>query len=661
MAAKKHSQNNLSAKLVKKKHEKSENTSSKAFFSIEGINSWFLIIPLSAVFLGILIFNAIDYLPFIEDDALISLRYAMRLLEGEGLTWTDGERVEGYSNLLWVLAVAFVSFFGSEPIDSARILGFTLMSGSLTAIIYYFLRKVSYSNLIAAIVGGLLFTFSGSFAVWVVGGLEQPLLAFLLAWGLVTYLISMENEVLKIRDYFIPGLFFGLIVITRPDGIIFPSVLIFVYVASKKFKRIDLMKSLKFFSFPLGFYVLQLIFRLSYYGEWVPNTALVKVTLSSSHILHGLEYVFDGIINLFPLFLLLAISIILLIKQKKFFPEAAMLLFTIIVWIIYIILVGGDIFPGRRHFVPVILISIYIISLAISNHKRIKDSIMFSPLLLVLPFVAAYAYMQYNDKENIKAKEEKWEYEGKAIGLLLKKAFFQEKPLVAVTSAGCIPYWSELPSLDMLGLNDYYLPRNPPENFGKEWIAHELGSADYVMKRKPDIVIFNMANSGKSANLSAEISLYNHPDFKKKYGGMMVFCTEPHKTDIMVFFRKDSKKIGIRRYGDTLFIPGYLIGNNPEKTISMLDNQGNLACLVNKENPAYLYNLPVEAGRWQLEVLTDNPSVFVAVRDGETEIGRGNASIIFNYYDGIGMNFGIWGTGKEPEMIRGVRMIKQNH
>ena len=39
--------------------------------------------------------HACRYMPFICDDALISLRYAKRLLEGQGLTWNPGERVEG--------------------------------------------------------------------------------------------------------------------------------------------------------------------------------------------------------------------------------------------------------------------------------------------------------------------------------------------------------------------------------------------------------------------------------------------------------------------------------------------------------------------------------------------------------------------------------------
>ncbi|MGB5702608.1 MAG: hypothetical protein WBM48_07315, partial [Polyangiales bacterium] len=47
--------------------------------------------------------HARSYPPLTFDDAFISLRYAQRLLEGHGLTWTDGPPVEGYSNLLWVL------------------------------------------------------------------------------------------------------------------------------------------------------------------------------------------------------------------------------------------------------------------------------------------------------------------------------------------------------------------------------------------------------------------------------------------------------------------------------------------------------------------------------------------------------------------------------
>ena len=43
---------------------------------------------------------------FLCDDAFISFRYARNLLEGHGLVFNPGERVEGYTNLLWVLELA---------------------------------------------------------------------------------------------------------------------------------------------------------------------------------------------------------------------------------------------------------------------------------------------------------------------------------------------------------------------------------------------------------------------------------------------------------------------------------------------------------------------------------------------------------------------------
>ena len=43
---------------------------------------------------------------FVQDDAYISFRYADNLVHGLGLVWNPGERVEGYTNFLWVLIIA---------------------------------------------------------------------------------------------------------------------------------------------------------------------------------------------------------------------------------------------------------------------------------------------------------------------------------------------------------------------------------------------------------------------------------------------------------------------------------------------------------------------------------------------------------------------------
>ena len=43
---------------------------------------------------------------FLTDDAFISFRYTRNLIEGHGLVFNPGERVEGYTNFLWILELA---------------------------------------------------------------------------------------------------------------------------------------------------------------------------------------------------------------------------------------------------------------------------------------------------------------------------------------------------------------------------------------------------------------------------------------------------------------------------------------------------------------------------------------------------------------------------
>ena len=73
---------------------------------------------------------------FMSDDAFISLRYAERFLQGHGLTWNDGERVEGYTNLLWILGVSLFGRLGLDLITAARVLGFLGTAGPIAAVVW---------------------------------------------------------------------------------------------------------------------------------------------------------------------------------------------------------------------------------------------------------------------------------------------------------------------------------------------------------------------------------------------------------------------------------------------------------------------------------------------------------------------------------------------
>src|SRR5262249_10141180 len=82
--------------------------------------------------LAVLAVNAAHYRAFF-DDAFVSLRYVDRFVHGQGLTWTDGERVEGYSNLSWILLLSVPGALGFDLVASARVLGMLASMGVVAA------------------------------------------------------------------------------------------------------------------------------------------------------------------------------------------------------------------------------------------------------------------------------------------------------------------------------------------------------------------------------------------------------------------------------------------------------------------------------------------------------------------------------------------------
>ena len=91
-----------------------------------------LLIPLL-----VLLAYTFHYLPFVADDALISLRYTHRLLGGEGLTWTEGAPVEGYSNLLWILLCSLPGLLGMDLVHGMWLLGIVCMAVPLKLIAWH--------------------------------------------------------------------------------------------------------------------------------------------------------------------------------------------------------------------------------------------------------------------------------------------------------------------------------------------------------------------------------------------------------------------------------------------------------------------------------------------------------------------------------------------
>lgn len=500
------------------------------------------------------------YYPFLSDDSLISLRYAQRFIEGKGLNWTDGKPVEGYSNLLWILGISALGKMGVGLILSARILGFVCSIGTIGVILNYFRKQNIRKEYVFFAV--LLLVTTPCFTVWAIGGLEQPLYILLLTLVIVEVLHTINTKNLK-RVYHL-SLWLGLLALTRPDGFLFTILAAGFLLFINRNNTSSLLKLvLSVVCIPSLFVLAQLAFRYSYYGELVPNTALVKVKISLHHILRGGFYSVKAFLGT-ALFSGLGVYFLYILSIKKQNLSGLYLLLNVAVWTLYITLVGGDIFPAFRHYYVILIFFVFAIILGLHT---VQPSHVYSKKILsicIVIFVASI-WLQTIFPDNRNVKEEKWEFRGMHLGEKLKN-IFPSNTLIAVTASGCIPYSSELPAIDMLGLNDYYTPRHPPANFGTGALAHELGDARYILKRNPDIIIFN---TGGILNFNIGEQLKVNKNFNDNF--IKILATEGDSKYIL-FFNKYGKNAGIKESSNELKIPGYLLQNKKD-TVSVFTDR----------------------------------------------------------------------------------------
>ena len=118
------------------------------------------------------------------DDAYISLRYAERLVAGDGLTYNDGQPVEGFSNPSWVALQALLVAIGFHGVVATKLLA--LASHLLLLVgVHRLGRDVLGLSGPSAAAAVALTAASSYVASWSILGLETPLYLALLVWLLV--------------------------------------------------------------------------------------------------------------------------------------------------------------------------------------------------------------------------------------------------------------------------------------------------------------------------------------------------------------------------------------------------------------------------------------------------------------------------------------------
>ncbi len=228
--------------------------------------------------LAVLFAHALVY-RFLCDDAFISFRYAHNLASGHGLVFNPGhERVEGYTNFLWVIVLAAFDVVRARPEHVAPVLSLLL-----TVVLWGLVARASSwipagSWRVAFVLPAAWLALTRSVAVWSTSGLETRLFEVLVVAGVVRLVADVDAASRGERRAPVAAFLFALATMTRPDGLLIGGSALVAAAAALAVRRSlrirDVIASALAFGGPIGAH---LLFRHAYYGEWVPNTYFAKV------------------------------------------------------------------------------------------------------------------------------------------------------------------------------------------------------------------------------------------------------------------------------------------------------------------------------------------------------------------------------------------------
>ena len=468
----------------------SHSLQNKGLKSALSFNNPTLYIPLLVV---LLVIHAC-YFNHLVDDAFISFRYAKNFVEGKGLTYNAGEKVEGYTNFLWVIVLS-TSYLFQLPLEiTAKILGM-LLSVTIIILLYIQTTRNSGAKNFWCLVPAIFLAANGSFALWTLGGLETSLFTFLLLLG-STFYIQNHRDTSTARSY---PFIFALLAMTRPEGLFVFATTILHKMAFEREKATIGEAGKDIFRF-LIIFLPYFLWRFYYYGYPFPNSYYAKVANNWFQFLKGYEYVqnfyssFGSIIILLPILFVLQ-------YYKEFW--ASYYLCLVGVYSIYICYVGGDQLLIFRFFAPILpflymlfadsLKKIYFYVVEKWSTSLHRSLFIKTGSLLILFFIIVNTMRPsfYGPEYKRIVLEKKVEKDRMIIGKWIKN-FWPASTKIALVPAGIIPYYSEFYSIDLVGLNDLHIAHAQVPDFGKgKYQGHQKYDCEYVLSQKPDYIFLD--------------------------------------------------------------------------------------------------------------------------------------------------------------------------
>jgi len=465
--------------------------------------------PLLAVIALAALWHGARY-DFFCDDAFIALRYAKNLIEHHELSYNLGQRVEGFTSPLWVLLISAVGSLGVPLPNATRVLGASAALSTFWALCRFWDELDPKSpRLVVAPAAAL--AMSAPFAAWTLGGLETPL--FVATFTLALALLARASRRCDLRSCLQAGLCVAFCVLCRPEGatlIVIGSVVICLPSAASPE---PLVRRLPAWLAPLALLVGGYeLFRLVYFGYPLPNTFYVK-TSGEGLWQRGVSYLsFAGGEFGWPLLGACLIALIFLLipnallASKRTTQSGRVLLLCTgaagLIHLLYVARVGGDFLDLYRFLTPLLPATFCILTCA----AGVLFTAAGRPIRFAASGVAAYLLVAHGRSQLAMAREAtqvasssraalrleplgwtrlyalRWQ----GIGRWLARAK-AENDSTAIGAAGALPFFSELPNLDLFGLNDLEIARHG-RIIGNRPGHQRFAAMDYLFAQEPTFV-----------------------------------------------------------------------------------------------------------------------------------------------------------------------------
>ncbi len=296
---------------------------------LEYLTSGLFLFATLCVFLWVLYRTA-----WLCDDAYITFRTVDHFLNGEGMRWNVGERVQSFTHPLWFFLLSAGSWFTGELYYTSLFL-----SIFLTLLMLAGIGLTAHREPCKVVPLQAVLLFSRAFIDYSTSGLENPLSHFML---LVFLSLCWQVS----RGYlwvFAVSLTAALGMLNRLDlGLLFFPCM--VHIGCRYHDR----RTFAMLILGMGPLFVWLVFSLFYYGFLFPNTAYAKLGTgipTAELCIQGLRYLQNSLtrdpVTLVVIVTALAFSF--LPGQRKHLPAAVGLA----LYLVYTVRIGGDFMSGR--------------------------------------------------------------------------------------------------------------------------------------------------------------------------------------------------------------------------------------------------------------------------------------------------------------------------